>query len=361
MADNGDKKKKKSKKSKKSPQKVLEDAGVVKDQAGVLVPEDAAPAVEDQADSKGVEGVDPQGYEECVFSIRGTDQPEGGAASMQMSKHKYDEMKFAEEGKSSEGVSHTYNDITFHQPGVAVPVPSLDPVAQVNRGHLTLSGSYELPRSNPAPTSEYMSLQKHEEKESEYHTPDVGGNNRVKRLLGGVTRQFTFSRAQENTDSAFPSDMKRGSLKWILVFVVAVVCVTVISILLSIVALALSAKCTACPRFQEELNAVQTQLRAMNSCASSQVANCTFSSGPTDPQASCVTAYVRFSEVTSTVRSLGCVVTTASPGNAGLVATLFNDPSEGYYCQCFQTGNDTVSSEVGCSLSASMCGAMNTV
>lgn len=338
MADEN--KKKKNKKGKKNPKKVLEDA--LK----------GAPSVEEKTDSI-VAGGDqlpspdavepPRGYEECVFSMQGTGQSEGSAAAA-----KYDEMKFSEEGKK-EGVNHAYNEITFHQPGSAVPVPKVDPLVHVNRGHLSSSASYEVPSPtglNPAPTSGfYMSLHRQKEEEPEYEV----GISKVKRLVGSVTRRFSSRRAR--TDSAGASS-KFGTMKWSLVLVVVSVCVALVSILLSIAALSLSTKCATCPQLREELNAVQqTQLRAMN-CTYELVDTCTFSSGS---EAFCETVPVRFSETTPVARSLGCVVTpaVASPENA-FVATLIGHPGEGYHCQCYQTGNTTDSSEVGCSLGASV-------
>lgn len=91
-----------------------------------------------------------------------------------MDTNKYDEMKF-NEGKEG-AVNHSYNEVTFHQPGEATLIPKL----VFNRGTLTLSASYEVPSPTgphdpptPGPSSGYMALHVKKEEKSEYHSPDV--------------------------------------------------------------------------------------------------------------------------------------------------------------------------------------------
>lgn len=135
-----DEPKKKKNKSKKSPKKVLEDALKGASSSDEKAYSDDVLVADGVGLSSGAvePPAQPGGYEECVFSIKGTTQSEASAAAEPVSSHKYDEMKFAEEGKKdaeTDGANHSYNEVTFHQPGSEVAAPKLDPIVRINQEH----------------------------------------------------------------------------------------------------------------------------------------------------------------------------------------------------------------------------------
>lgn len=352
MSDDPKKKKKRGKKS-KNPQKILEDAM----KAGSSAPDDkgspTAASVAAAGDVSPPPSSQPRGYEEYV-SPQSPASPEDKA-------------------EAATGEGHTYNEITFHQPGEGEAVqggaatghaynevtdPQLGSGKNVDADRRSMSATYEHPSPvnlAPAPSQGYMTLNALKEEKSVYDNPDVG---RARKMLGSVTRRLTsLGRSESGAGlvGSSPASSKSHAVNWSLLLVVASLVLAFLAILLSIVALGLStAKCNSCKNTQEVPNPIQAQ-PTLN-CTYNLKKSCSFMSGlDSDPGRFCETTPTPVNGTAPIVRSLGCVISTSlTDPEDTFVATLLDRPA-GHSCQCYQTGNSTAEVDVRCSMTVVSC------
>ena len=385
MSDDPKKKKKKGKKG-KDPQKILEDAL----KAASSLP-DGAPLVGDQgvpaaASVAGGDGPPPPSSQPQAFVFSESPTSQADKSSAAATNPNYSEISEVGVEKTATGAVHTYNEVTFHQPGkgVARPGDGAATGAGVDAGEeeyeittyrpgagkgssgarqnvrRSLSATYEHPspvHPAPVPSLEYMTLGTHTDEKSVYDNPDVG-NSKARRMLGGVTRRLTaLGRSESGTGLGGSTLPKSRAVSWNLLLVVASLVVASLAILLSVVAIGLTtAKCSSC---KEDPNPVQARpgiINATLNCTNNLGPSCTFTSGPySDPQTFCETTPTPFGGTAPNARSLGCVIQTSLDGPEDTFVATFLKRPEGYSCQCYQTGNGTVRVDITCSVAIMTC------
>lgn len=230
-------------------------------------------------------------------------------------------------------IIHTYDDMRFEDEGEGIresPACDLNPNVAYDTHTPPTS-----PSSVPAPALPHPAG--HEEElirsDGDYQYPDLTQGKKSGKVRNKFT-DFVSSIRKPNLDKVATSHWYPAGVILVLISIV----VAILSLLMSIVALSISSKCNC--------NLSNSSPQMPSFCTSTVITRCML-------EGFCETPTISTGDEDIASSILGCTVSTSSPTNDSVSATLLTI-GDGYVCQCI-TGTSTEGVNRWCNLVAVRC------